>query len=377
MTKTAMMVSVESDSLQPMSAAQIKFNQLTEQIKQQQHTIEQWRNVVEAVQQKIVGQLLPLYDELAGLQIQLIQQLETVLSVMRLNPRQQSQLIDVILLFANRVSDSRLTEAQSNWVEQVIERYSVGFQGEDIEAELDEHALNEQLRDALRQPVMDAYAVDVTDASADELAFWSKQLDADFGESQSWCQSQGPSRKRQHKSRSKAMKPTQEKTSQPDTEPAVEVLANKSLKLVYQRLAARLHPDREIDEAKKVKKTAMLQEVIYAYQQKDLMTLLNFQNKLTQNDVLSGASFPDEQLKLHNISLEKHSKQLDTELNTLRDQLAQDINSDVLFEPKQAVQWMNTHVKNTQYWIQSIQYALTHLNNKQEVKAFLQEFSDY
>lgn len=378
MTK-AVVVSVQGNSLeQTMTAAQQQFDQLTARIKQQQHTLQQWQKAVLAVQQKIVGQLLPVYDELATHQVQLIQQLDSVLSSMKLNPRQQAQLIDVILLFAYRALDSRLSEAHINWLEQVIAHYQPQQHSDEADAELDEYALNEQLRAALMQPVMDAYAVDISEATVEELEFWSKQLDTDFGESQS----QKKNNKQNQKTRSKAIKPTQANSADPDSEQKVaeqqaDALASKSLKLVYQRLAARLHPDREIDEAQKVIKTALLQEVIHAYQQKDLMTLLNFQHELAPQNDSSLASFSDEQLKLYNLNLQKHSQQLVLEINKVRDQLAQDINNDALSEPKQAIQWINTHIKNTQYWIQSIQYALTHLNNKQDVNTFLQQFGDY
>lgn len=360
---------------QPLSAAQKKFNQLTDHIQQQQQSLQQWQDTVVAVQQKIIGQLMPLYDELAGYQIQLIQQLETVLSMMKLSPRQQAQLIDAILMFAHSVTQSRLTEQQARWLEQVVERYQPQYPMGGVVPASDERQRIEQLREAIQHAVYDAYGVDVAEASIDELNFWSRQLDTDFGDVNP--------HKKSKTSRQKTIKTVQQKAGQQDidaqqsAEQQDKVLAGKSLKLVYQRLAARLHPDREIDEVQKVRKTALLQEVIHAYQQKDLMTLLQFQHELMQADDQALSSFSEQQFKLYNINLEKHSQQLDAELKKLREQLANDINSDALSEPKQAVQWIKEHINHTQQWIKSLQYTVTHLNSKQEVKTFLQELSDY
>jgi curved DNA-binding protein CbpA len=59
-------------------------------------------------------------------------------------------------------------------------------------------------------------------------------------------------------------------------------MAAQSLKTVYLKIAAMIHPDREQDETKKAEKTELFQQASQAYEQQDLFYLLKLNYSLNR-----------------------------------------------------------------------------------------------
>ncbi|WP_333845408.1 hypothetical protein [Limnohabitans sp.] len=72
--------------------------------------------------------------------------------------------------------------------------------------------------------------------------------------------------------------------------------ANTALRTVYRQLASALHPDREPDEAERLRKTALMSEVNAAYDRKNLSELLKLQLQLAQIDSASLSRITDDKL---------------------------------------------------------------------------------
>ena len=87
-------------------------------------------------------------------------------------------------------------------------------------------------------------------------------------------------------------------------------MAAQSLKTVYLKIAAMIHPDREQDETKKEKKTELFQQASQAYEQQDLFYLLKLQLQLEQNKGSSSKALSAEQVKLYQLALEGQSQKL-------------------------------------------------------------------
>ena len=95
---------------------------------------------------------------------------------------------------------------------------------------------------------------------------------------------------------------------------AAKKLANQSMKAIYLKITALIHPDREQDEQKKQEKTALMQQVNQAYASHDLFTLLNLQIQLSQQHNLS---FANQQLKAYNLLLEEQLETLQTQVDDI------------------------------------------------------------
>lgn len=73
--------------------------------------------------------------------------------------------------------------------------------------------------------------------------------------------------------------------------------ADTSLRTLYRQLAGALHPDREPDEQERLRKTALMSEANAAYARKDIVTLMDIQQRVALADPQAVASLPDDKLK--------------------------------------------------------------------------------
>jgi len=94
-------------------------------------------------------------------------------------------------------------------------------------------------------------------------------------------------------------------------------LAEQSLKTVYLKIAATIHPDRELDEAKKLEKTELLQRANEAYAAQDLFYLLKLQIQIEQNQGGSSKSLSAEQMKFYQLALDLQSQKLDDQIEEI------------------------------------------------------------
>lgn len=109
-----------------------------------------------------------------------------------------------------------------------------------------------------------------------------------------------------------------------------EQMAAQSLKTVYLKIAAMIHPDREQDETKKEEKTEMFQQASQAYEKQDLFYLLKLQLQLEQNKGLGAKELSAEQLRFYKLALDAQSQQLESQIAEILDsfQLAKNVKAE-------------------------------------------------
>lgn len=93
--------------------------------------------------------------------------------------------------------------------------------------------------------------------------------------------------------------------------------ATMSVREIYRKLASALHPDRETDDAERLRKTALMQQVNQAYEKADLLRLLELQIQAEQIDRSALASISEERLRHYNQVLAEQSAQLEHEIDAL------------------------------------------------------------
>ena len=94
-------------------------------------------------------------------------------------------------------------------------------------------------------------------------------------------------------------------------------MAAQSLKTVYLKIAAIIHPDREQDETRKVEKTELFQQARQAYEQQDLFYLLKMQLQLEQNKGTTSKELSPEQVKFYKLALDAQSQQLESQIDDI------------------------------------------------------------
>jgi len=88
----------------------------------------------------------------------------------------------------------------------------------------------------------------------------------------------------------------------------------KALQDVYRKLAKELHPDREPDPEERARKTLLMQQINVAYEQKDLLQLLELQLRFEQLDEAQIGTLAEERLEHYNRLLAEQVGQLKEEL---------------------------------------------------------------
>jgi hypothetical protein len=113
--------------------------------------------------------------------------------------------------------------------------------------------------------------------------------------------------------------PKQQKAEQEAQQATMD--ADSALRMIYRKLASALHPDREPDEAKRIRKTHLMGQVNAANDAKDLLTLLRLQLQIEQIDPLAIATMADDKLKSYNRMLKEQLQTVQHELLIAQDRL--------------------------------------------------------
>lgn len=97
--------------------------------------------------------------------------------------------------------------------------------------------------------------------------------------------------------------------------------ADTTLRTIYRKLASALHPDREPNEAERLRKTQLMGQVNAANDAKDLLTLLRLQLQVEQINPLAIATMADDKLKSYNRMLKEQVQTVQNELRFEEDRL--------------------------------------------------------
>ena len=272
-----------------LSPQQKKLNRLIEKIEQQKIDLAAWEKAENDIQQHARKTLVPVYNELHTVLFQQLEQLWKHLHSGDFSKAEVVQLDEKIQHLAAYLKDSKaLSAQQANTVEEIDNFYQ-------------QYAEHTQTKKAKKKPFVESDPVFETS---------TQDIDDEFDETEVWDSEQHSQAREQAK-----LKKQQEKREQ------AQKMAEQSLKTVYLKIAAIIHPDREQDESKKLEKTEMLQHANAAYEQQDLFYLLKLQIQIEQNRGAAQKGLSADQIKFYKLALDAQSQKLDDEINGIIDSL--------------------------------------------------------
>ena len=271
-----------------LSPQQKKLNRLIEKIEQQKIHLAAWEKAQNDIQQYARQTLVPVYNELHIVLFQQLEQLWKHLHGGEFSKAEVMQLDEKIQHLAAYLKDSKaLFEPQANTVEEIDTFYQ----------QYSEHT---QAKKSKKK----------TFVESDSVFESTQDIDEEFADTDHWDSEQHQQAREQAK-----QKKQQEKREQ------AAKMAEQSLKTVYLKIAATIHPDREQDETKKVEKTEMLQHANAAYEQQDLFYLLKLQIQIEQNRGAAQKGLSADQIKFYKLALDVQSQQLDSQIDGIIDSL--------------------------------------------------------
>ena len=266
-----------------LSPQQKKLNRLIERIEQQKQELAAWKNAQADIQNYTRSKLLPVYSELHTV---LFTQLDTLWNHLASDGFSKVDLAQIdtkIAALAKMLRKSQmLTSAQKEQVEKIDTFYMQHAEHIRSKKTKANSIQNHDLAEIVEQNV---------DVDWENYEYDSAQYEAE-------------------RERAKQLK-QQEKREQ------TAKMAAQSLKTVYLKITAMIHPDREPDETKKLEKTELLQKVNEAYAAQDLFYLLKLQLQLEINKSLSSKALSSEQVKFYQLALEAQSQSLQGQLDEI------------------------------------------------------------
>ncbi|WP_312602979.1 molecular chaperone DnaJ [Acinetobacter schindleri] len=269
---------------------QRKLNRLIDKIEQQQLELKQWQQAQEQIQQYTRQTLMPVYHELHTVLFQQLEQLWKHLHEAEFSKAEETQLDVKIQYLAAYLTDSQsLSKQQAEIVKEIYNYYQ-------------QHIEHSQARKNKKQSIKDVELFFANDDTSDQAA--SENFEEWDSEKYSQAREQAKLKRQQEKLEQAAK------------------LAEQSLKAVYLKIAATIHPDREPDEAKKVEKTELLQRANEAYAAQDLFYLLKLQIQIEQNRGVSQKGLSSEQLKFYQLALDMQSQNLDDQIEEILQSLS-------------------------------------------------------
>ncbi|MEI1691773.1 MULTISPECIES: molecular chaperone DnaJ [Acinetobacter calcoaceticus/baumannii complex] len=260
------------------SAQQKKLNRLIDKIEQQKVSLSTWQNAQAEIQQHIRQKLMPVYSDLHGVLFQQLDQLWNMLHSHEFSRADMQQLDEKIAQLAQMLKRSKMLSAEQLELVKQIDTFYQQHAGESVK------------RNKKAHPIKSEY---------DESAEQSAELEEDF---EKYAAEQQQAREQAKQQRQ------QQKREQ------AEQMAAQSLKTVYLKIAAMIHPDREQDEIKKQEKTELFQQASQAYEKQDLFYLLKLQLQLEQNKGLGAKDLSAEQLRFYKLALDAQSQQLESQI---------------------------------------------------------------
>ena len=281
-------ISLLSEATATLSPQHKKLNKLIEQIEQQKQDLALWQNAKSEIQSYIQLKLVPIYRDLHGVYFRQLNQLWQYLQQENFAKADLAQLDAKLTKLAKQLQKSNyLNTAELEKVAEVDAFYQ--------QHHVHNQKPNKKAKTGQAEQLNTNSRFDVGQEAAEEHESYEE-----------WDSEQYQREKEEHQRKRLAQKREQ-----------AEKLVNQSLKTVYLKITAMIHPDREPDETKKAEKTELLQVVNQAYEAQDLFYLLKLQLQLETNKGKSPKALTDEHLKFYKMALEAQSQRLASQIDDI------------------------------------------------------------
>lgn len=266
-----------------LSKSQKEFNRLTQKIEQLTTQLHELRGVSDHIQQRVQADYHPLIDQYSRLQADLVRLFDRAYEHEETTKTERKKLADLI---RSMVSDLISVQGMDN-LSAIYGKYN-----------------RPEFDDSQDQQLATREASSGTNGDVEEYIIQQEAAEAE--------------RQRQRANRPKSAKQLErEAKKQVD-----EQKTTKAVRTLYMDLVKAFHPDREPDEAEKVRKTEIMHRVIAAYEKSDLLALFRLQLEFERIDQAHLESLAEGQLTYYNKILRQQAQELDSEVSALQKELA-------------------------------------------------------
>ena len=293
----------------PLSKAQKEFNRLTKKIGELETELEGFRTAATAIQQRVQTEYAPLLRDYNAQRANLVRVIDRAHDQPGTTKTEKKKLVDLIVNLAYDL----ISKHGMDDLKPIFDKYDAdGFDATDTEAD-------GQISEVMKEMMASMYGIkfdETVDVSTKEkfMAYVDEQMKARRADHEE--------RQQAHDER-KAKKPKSVKQQEREAKKQVEEKnITKAVRTLYMDLVKAFHPDREPDEAEKIRKTGIMQRITEAYEKSDLLALFRLQLEYNRIDQKHLETLAEDQLKYYNKILKQQADELGEELYGLQSQLS-------------------------------------------------------
>ena len=289
-------VQIKSGS-SPLSKEQKEFNRLTRRIEKLQQQIPDETKKLEDLNNLYQKEVFSKVLELGRLKIHICHLLDKKRTTIKLSGIQNQKLDDLLLDF---LDDAFSVTEPDDATKELYKKYSHSSYDSAISRQ------ESELKSAFSDLLYEQYGIKLDPSMLTE--------NPDFGKIEEELKKQWDQKERAQKAKPK----TRKQLEKEELEQQKEALKNKSIRSIYVALAKILHPDTEPDEALKIEKEEMMKLVTVAYENRDLMQLLQLEMQWIKKHDDSLSKMEASTLNVYIHLLKDQVKELEQELVMLQ-----------------------------------------------------------
>lgn len=289
-------ISIAANQDQPtLSKEQKAFNTLIGKIEVKRANLAAWQEVIPAYQKKYVSEFLPLLETTQQMKIELLYCLDRACEQKGLSSTECRMMHELI----SHLAADLIMERDDEDLKNLYNKHS------DSDFDTEEAAAMEGLKAMMESKLgLDMSDFDMNspeDLIAHAKILMQEQQAQHFAEQEAQAEQQA----KRKKTAKQIAKEAQLQAEEQET--------HLSIRELYRKLASALHPDREPDLQERERKTELMQRINQAYDQKNLLLLLELQMELEHIDQASINNISVSRLKHYNKILKEQLAELEHE----------------------------------------------------------------
>ncbi|MGA7181399.1 MAG: DnaJ domain-containing protein [Thiobacillaceae bacterium] len=352
-------ISIVTDRDHPhLSKEQKAFNTLIKKIGERRASLADWQEIIPSYQKKYASEFVPLVETSQDIQIELVHSLDRASDQKGLTSTERRMIDDLISELAGELAAERDDADLKN----IYNKHS----GSDFDAE--EAAAVKGMKSILEEVIGVDLGDDFDMCSPEELF---NRAQAHMHEQQTQYEAD----RQAHDERQAKRKKTAKQITKEAQQLAEEQQTSQSIRELYRKLASALHPDREPDQQERDRKTELMQRINQAYDQKNLLLLLELQLELEHIDQATINNISAGRLKHYNKILKEQLNELENEIyNTVDMFKAQfGISPFARISPSTIMRNLAADIVGIQHAIRDLKSELFIFQDIKKLKAWLKE----
>ncbi|AJC45387.1 J domain-containing protein [Xanthomonas sacchari] len=277
----------------PATPARKRFDSLVKRLERARAQLHAWQDALPRWEQRFHEQVDPLLQERDAAQVQLLRELDAAHATFKLSKRDRADLSELICELAALL----IRDGDNDGLKDIYDRHSpVGFDQGLAESEA-----------LLTSVIGEEFGL-----TEEELAH-IQSPEALYAQVQERLRAQQAHAAGRAQQRDRRRRAGAGKTAQVAADP------QQARRALYRNLVAALHPDREPDPQQRERKTALMQRLNQAYQDDDLLALLELQLEIGQLDQAGIAAMAEERIRDYNSLFATQLQQVEQTLAGLVD----------------------------------------------------------